>query len=207
MMPSRMDSHINELTQVAFEHYTIKTAAIKNEESKRKVKALAKRMRSLKQKIPEECMPILPVAFPISAAIRKQISRALALVSPLIIILFLTTINIIISSLQESVGEPVKQPLYSRSATSFTTPKVSPLIIILFLTTINIIMSSLQEPVTLPPYSRLRHKPLHIKVRKNEVRFIQIMSWWLYVGSWWSSAVTSGYLVQGVLLNCSGQLK
>ena len=36
---------------------------------------------------------------------------------------------------------------------------------------------------------------------------VWVGSWRLYVGSWWSSAVPGGYLVLGVLLSCSGQLK
>ena len=36
---------------------------------------------------------------------------------------------------------------------------------------------------------------------------VSVGSWRLYVGSWWSSAVPGGYLVLGVLLSCSGQLK
>ena len=36
---------------------------------------------------------------------------------------------------------------------------------------------------------------------------VSVCSWRLYVGSWRSSAVPGGYLVQGVLLSCSGQLK
>ena len=36
---------------------------------------------------------------------------------------------------------------------------------------------------------------------------VSVGSWRLYVGSWRSSAVPGGYLVLGVLLSCSGQLK
>ena len=36
---------------------------------------------------------------------------------------------------------------------------------------------------------------------------VSVCSWRLYVGSWRSYAVPGGYLVQGVLLSCSGQLK
>ena len=36
---------------------------------------------------------------------------------------------------------------------------------------------------------------------------VWVGSWRLYVGSWLSSAVPGGYLVLGVLLSCSGQLK